>query len=137
MASSNAEPSSPLISERSESQEETPSSGQLNKYFPPFDDELQEVAYLYNDPLNADNLEDFSENNNELTGNENQNSDSKSTCLTPVSFNLDLSMMAHKGSLTLSVEVIFHFLFNIYSLLENLYKRYISLILGNREQQRR
>lgn len=107
MASSNAEPSSPLISEYSESQEETPSSGKLNNYLPPFDGEMQEVAYIYNDSLYVDNLEDFTENINEVTGYDTRNLDSKSACLTPVSFNLDLSMMAHKGSLTLSMEVFF------------------------------
>lgn len=110
LASSITEPSSPLISERSGSQEETPNSGQLNKYFPTLDSELQEAAaYVYDEEplMNPDNLDDLSEDANELAACETRSSGNKSACLTPVSFNLDLSIMANKGSITLSVEVCF------------------------------
>lgn len=73
----------------------------LAKFFPRLDDDLNSVSVYA--PINLDCLE----------GKETELSyagaiggyDAKSACLTPVSFNMDLSIVANKGSLTLSVDV--------------------------------
>ena len=78
----------------------------LAKFFPRLDDDLNSVSVYA--PINMDCLES---NETELSyagavgGLTEGGFDAKSACLTPVSFNMDLSIVANKGSLTLSVDV--------------------------------
>lgn len=78
----------------------------LAKFFPRLDDDLNSVSIYA--PINLDCLEG---GDSELSyagavGGLGEGSfDAKSACLTPVSFNMDLSIVANKGSLTLSVDV--------------------------------
>ncbi|XP_037889484.1 inositol hexakisphosphate and diphosphoinositol-pentakisphosphate kinase isoform X6 [Glossina fuscipes] len=120
IASSITEPSSPAISDTCS--QETPScdmsisltstegynmppaaTEQLAKFFPQLDVDLNSVSVYA--PLNTDTLGEANNALDELhfsavaAGFE-----AKSACLTPVSFNMDLSIVANKGSLTLSME---------------------------------
>lgn len=126
MASSITEPSSPAISDTYS--QETPScemsisltsndggiftvppsaatAEKLARFFPRLDGELNTVC-VYT-PMNLDSLDthgDTEFNMGAIGG----GGGGKSACLTPVSFNMDLSIVANKGSLTLSVEVIIY-----------------------------
>ncbi|KAM7350643.1 inositol hexakisphosphate and diphosphoinositol-pentakisphosphate kinase isoform 4-T4 [Cochliomyia hominivorax] len=122
VASSITEPSSPAISDTCS--QETPScdmsisltstegcnlpstaAQRLAKFFPRLDDDLNSVSIYA--PINLDCLEG---GETELSyagavgGMGDGSFDAKSACLTPVSFNMDLSIVANKGSLTLSVD---------------------------------
>ncbi|XP_046803289.1 inositol hexakisphosphate and diphosphoinositol-pentakisphosphate kinase isoform X6 [Lucilia cuprina] len=118
VASSITEPSSPAISDTCS--QETPScdmsisltstegynmpstaAQRLAKFFPRLDDDLNLVS-VYT-PINMDCLE-TAETELSCGGAVGGSFDAKSACLTPVSFNMDLSIAANKGSLTLSVD---------------------------------
>lgn len=79
-------------------------SQRLAKFFPRLDNDLNSVSVYA--PMNLDSLEG---NEGELTVGGatglTGGFDGKSACLTPVSFNMDLSIVANKGSLTLSMDV--------------------------------
>uniref|UniRef100_A0A1A9WB12 Inositol hexakisphosphate and diphosphoinositol-pentakisphosphate kinase n=1 Tax=Glossina brevipalpis TaxID=37001 RepID=A0A1A9WB12_9MUSC len=120
IASSITEPSSPAISDTCS--QETPScemsisltstegynippatTEQLAKFFPQLDADLNLVSVYA--PLNTDTLEETNNALDELNfAAMGAGFEAKSACLTPVSFNMDLSIVANKGSLTLSVE---------------------------------
>lgn len=78
----------------------------LARFFPRLDDDLNSVSVYA--PINMDYLENTE---TELChpgapgGLIEGGFDAKSACLTPVSFNMDLSIVANKGSLTLSIDV--------------------------------
>ncbi|XP_075155203.1 inositol hexakisphosphate and diphosphoinositol-pentakisphosphate kinase isoform X12 [Haematobia irritans] len=121
IASSITEPSSPAISDTYS--QETPScemsisltsneggtynlppttatAVKLARFFPRLDGDLNTVS-VYT-PMNLDSLDsnDTEFNMGAIGG----GGGGKSACLTPVSFNMDLSIVANKGSLTLSVD---------------------------------
>ncbi|XP_073830893.1 inositol hexakisphosphate and diphosphoinositol-pentakisphosphate kinase isoform X31 [Musca autumnalis] len=122
IASSITEPSSPAISDTYS--QETPScemsisltsneggnyslphssatAAKLARFFPRLDGDLNTVC-VYT-PMNLDSLDsnDTEFNMGAIGGG---GHGGKSACLTPVSFNMDLSIVANKGSLTLSVD---------------------------------
>ncbi|XP_059224204.1 inositol hexakisphosphate and diphosphoinositol-pentakisphosphate kinase isoform X8 [Stomoxys calcitrans] len=122
IASSITEPSSPAISDTYS--QETPScemsisltsneggtyslppssatAAKLARFFPRLDGDLNTVS-VYT-PMNLDSLDstDTEFNMGAIGGG---GGGGKSACLTPVSFNMDLSIVANKGSLTLSVD---------------------------------
>lgn len=123
IASSITEPSSPAISDTCS--QETPScdmsisltstegynmppatTEQLAKFFPQLDVDLNSVSVYA--PLNTDTLGETNNALDELHFSAiGAGFEAKSACLTPVSFNMDLSIVANKGSLTLSMEVSF------------------------------
>ncbi|XP_058985836.1 inositol hexakisphosphate and diphosphoinositol-pentakisphosphate kinase isoform X5 [Musca domestica] len=125
IASSITEPSSPAISDTYS--QETPScemsisltsneggnyslppssatAAKLARFFPRLDGDLNTVS-VYT-PMNLDSLDsnDTEFNMGAIGGGGGGGPGGKSACLTPVSFNMDLSIVANKGSLTLSVD---------------------------------
>ncbi|XP_061396680.1 inositol hexakisphosphate and diphosphoinositol-pentakisphosphate kinase [Musca vetustissima] len=126
IASSITEPSSPAISDTYS--QETPScemsisltsneggnyslpassatAAKLARFFPRLDGDLNTVS-VYT-PMNLDSLDSNDTEFNMGTiggGGGGGPGGGKSACLTPVSFNMDLSIVANKGSLTLSVD---------------------------------
>uniref|UniRef100_A0A1B0FIZ5 Inositol hexakisphosphate and diphosphoinositol-pentakisphosphate kinase n=1 Tax=Glossina morsitans morsitans TaxID=37546 RepID=A0A1B0FIZ5_GLOMM len=120
IASSITEPSSPAVSDTCS--QETPScdmsisltstegynmppatTEQLAKFFPQLDVDLNSVSVYA--PLNTDTLGETNNALDELHFSAiGAGFEAKSACLTPVSFNMDLSIVANKGSLTLSME---------------------------------
>ncbi|XP_037938088.1 inositol hexakisphosphate and diphosphoinositol-pentakisphosphate kinase isoform X4 [Teleopsis dalmanni] len=76
-----------------------PAAEELAKFFPQLDDDLNSVT-VYT-PMNADTL-DVDADSVFLSSSSGRGD--KSACLTPVSFGMDISMIANKGSMTLSVD---------------------------------
>lgn len=79
-------------------------AAKLARFFPRLDGDLNTVS-VYT-PMNLDSLDSTdTEFNMGAIGGGGGGGGGKSACLTPVSFNMDLSIVANKGSLTLSVDV--------------------------------
>ncbi|XP_054730022.1 inositol hexakisphosphate and diphosphoinositol-pentakisphosphate kinase isoform X6 [Anastrepha obliqua] len=114
---SSTEPSSPAISESYS--HETPSgemsisvtsadgvnilpvAEELAKFFPQLEDEDLNAVSVYT-PLNTDTLDVDADGVFTFGGGSSRGD--VSACLTPVSFGMDISMIANKGSMTLSVD---------------------------------
>lgn len=75
-----------------------PHSEELAKFFPRLDEDLNSVSvYMNMDTLDVDRDSVFMK--------EGSSRGDKSSCLTPISCTMDISMIANKGSMTLSVDV--------------------------------
>lgn len=79
-----------------------PVAEELAKFFPQLDDEDLNAVSVYT-PMNTDAL-DVDPDGVFIFGGGSSRGDA-SACLTPVSFGMDISMIANKGSMTLSVDV--------------------------------
>lgn len=83
-------------------------SEKLARFFPRLDDDLNLVSVYA--PMNMDSLDMETVDELSVSTTGAIGGGKSTTCLTPVSFNMDLSIVANKGSLTLSVDVSITFL---------------------------